>query len=180
MFKAQPCDYPLPIRNLKIGDHSFTSVLPVTPECPAMKLVETEEFSSKFLLEKTVVRIVEQEGYCWVDETVPCIILTQNYYTTGDDLDLYLDLIHELTHIRQVLEGKDVWDESLPYHRRPTEIEGYAMAVAECYRLGLDEAAILNHLSNPWMSMSEITELLMSTCSYLSKKGSAEKRKLCC
>lgn len=171
MLKTQKNGYPAPIRGMKIGDHSFLSILPVASDSPAIKLIETDEFSGSFLLEKAIVRIVAQEGFCWVDETVPCIALTQNYYQIGRDLDLYLDLIHELTHIRQVFEGRNIWDESLPYHRRPTEIEGYAMAVAECYRLGVDEKTVIQHLSNPWMNKSQVTELIMSINAFLSQKS---------
>jgi len=170
MHEIQRDKYPAPIRGLAIGDHPLLSILPIASDSPAIKLVETDEFPGSFLLDKAVIKIVAQDGFCWVDETVPCIILTQNYYQTGGDFDLYLDLIHELTHIRQVFEGKNIWDESLPYHRRPTEIEGYAMAVAECHRLGVDEEAIIQHLSNPWMTMSQITELLMSTSAFLAQR----------
>lgn len=170
MLTSQPRGYPLPVRDRETGEHPFLSILPVSPDSPAIRLVQTDEFSGSFLLKSAIIKIVEQEGYCWVDDTVPCIVLTSNYYKNGSDFDLYLDLIHELTHIRQVFEGKNIWDESLPYHRRPTEIEGYAVAVAECHRLGVAEEAIIKHLSNPWMDISQINELFMSISAFLAQK----------
>ena len=60
-------------------------------------------------------------------------------------MDLYLDLAHELTHLRQLAEGKNLWDHSIHYVDRLTEIEGYAVAVEEGLRLGMTEAQILSH-----------------------------------
>ncbi len=91
-----------------------------------------------------------------------------DHYQTGSDLDLYLDLLHEVTHIRQILEGQDVWNEAFPYHRRPTEIEGFAVAVSECRRLGLNDKEIREHLTNPWMTESEVKELLVGVNAFLA------------
>jgi hypothetical protein len=74
-------------------------------------------------------------------------------------LDLYLDLAHELTHLRQLAEGKNLWDHSIHYVDRPTEIEGYAVAVEEGLRLGMTETEIIRHLSNPWLSDADVARL---------------------
>ena len=42
---------------------------------------------------------------------------------------------------------------------RPTEIEGYAVAVEEGLRLGMIEPEIIDHISNPWMTHAEVTRL---------------------
>jgi hypothetical protein len=68
-------------------------------------------------------------------------------------------MAHELTHLRQFHEGRELWDHSLHYVDRPTEIEGYAVAVEEGLRLGLTEDQIMKHLSNPWLSAAEVARL---------------------
>jgi hypothetical protein len=167
--KVQPgfSGFPPPVRGLPLGDHPFLEILPGSMTSPALNLVGTPRFPGHSVLETARVRVVPSTGYCWIDETVPIIVLTQTYYRNGNDLDLYLDLLHEVTHLRQLMEGRNIWDESIPYHQRPTEIEGFAVAVAEGRRLGLDENAILEHLSNPWMSAREVGELLYLVDAFL-------------
>ena len=42
---------------------------------------------------------------------------------------------------------------------RLTEIEGYAVAIEEGLRLGMTEKEIFQHLSNPWMTNTEVRRL---------------------
>ena len=158
-----------PVRGLKPGNHPFLTILPGALKSPAITLIGTDRFPGPAVMQGAMVCLTPQEGFCWVDETVPCVVLSMDHYQTGSDLDLYLDLLHEVTHIRQILEGRDVWDEAFPYHRRPTEIEGFAVAVAECRRLGLNEKEIREHLTNPWMTESEVKELLLGVNAFLAE-----------
>lgn len=154
-----PPGFSPPVRGLPDGDHPFLDLLPACVESPALRLVGCARFPGGTVVASARVRIVPEAGYCWIDETVPVIVLTRAHYDGGSDLDLHLDLLHEATHLRHLLEGRDVWDANFPYHRRPTEIEGYAVAVFEGRRLGLDEAGIRAHLANPWMTPEEVGEL---------------------
>ena len=160
--------YPRPVRTLPLGEHPFLALLPGALTSPALHLVGSPRIDGGTVVRGARVRLTGDDGYCWVDESVPCIVFTFAHYRTASDLDVYLDLMHELTRIRQIHEGRDVWDRSFEYHRRPTEIEGYAVAVAECRRLGLDEAAAFEHLSNPWMSAQQVQELLHAVDAYLA------------
>jgi len=81
--------------------------------------------SARDCLERARIEIREGRGYAFVDVEAPCIVLSEWYYREGGDLDLYLDLLHELAHLRQLEEGLDLWDERFEYVDRPTEIEGY-------------------------------------------------------
>lgn len=162
--------FPLPVRGLLPGMHPFLVLLPGALESPAVSLVGSARFPGSEVISNAKVLLTPKRGFCWVDESVPCIVLTMEHYLTGSDLDLYLDLLHEVTHIRQILEERDVWDEAYAYHRRPTEIEGYAVAVSECRRLGLDEKGVRDHLSNPWMTDAEVGELLTSVDAFLGER----------
>jgi hypothetical protein len=86
-------------------------------------------------------------------------------------VDLYLDLAHELTHLRQLAEGRNLWDHSLHYVDRPTEIEGYAVAVEEGLRLGMTEDEIIRHLSNPWLSEAETARLRENIDRFLAENA---------
>lgn len=102
---------------------------------------------------------------------MPCIVLAEDYYRAGSDVDLYMDMLHELTHIRQHHEGLDLWDERYAYVDRPTEIEGYAVAVEEGRRLGMDDEDIIEHLTNPWMDAEDVQRLLRHTQEFLARRG---------
>jgi hypothetical protein len=153
-------EYAQVIRTLPSGDHPYRHLLPRFDESPAGRRIESPLTPLGPLLDSARVRIKAREGYCYVDVMVPAIVLSETYYHQASPIDLYLDLAHELTHLRQLAEGKNLWDHSLHYVDRPTEIEGYAVAVEEGRRLGMTEADILHHLSNPWLNDAEVARLL--------------------
>jgi hypothetical protein len=152
-------EYALVVRTLPSGDHPYRSLLPRIDESPVARRIESPLTSLSKLLADARVRIKQREGYCFVDIVIPAIVLSEAYYQKANPIDLYLDMAHELTHLRQLAEGQNLWDHSLDYVDRPTEIEGYAVAVEEGLRLGMTEAEIIQHLSNPWMSEAETTRL---------------------
>jgi hypothetical protein len=147
-------------RGLPPGMHAFLELLPRAAESPALARIAPDSAVRERLLRDAKVRIEAMRSFCWVDDAVPCIVLSTDYYGEGTDLDLYLDLLHELTHLRQVAEGKNVWDESLAYVDRPTEVEGYAVAIEEGRRLGMTDEEVVRHLSNPWMSAVDVQRLV--------------------
>ncbi len=161
-------EYAKVVRTLKRGEHSFVMLLPHIANSPASRRIESPKTLLLTLLKSARVRIEPLKGYVWIDEKAPAIILVEDYYRHADSLDLYLDLIHELTHLRQLAEGHDVWDERYRYVDRPTEIEGYAIAVEEGLRLGMAEPEIIEHLSNPWMTRADVRRLRQNVAHFLT------------
>ncbi len=161
-------EYARVVRTLDSGTHPYRSLLPRFEESPAARRVESETFPIGPLLDGARVRIKIHKGYCFVDVQIPAIVLSMDYYARANPLDLYLDLAHELTHLRQLAEGKNLWDHSIHYVDRPTEIEGYAVAVEEGLRLGMTEEQIIRHLSNPWLSDTEIARLRKNIDQFLN------------
>ena len=138
-------------RTLAAGEYGYVTVLPRIAESPALARVAPQADVRARLLERARIEIREGRGYAFVDVEAPCIVLSEWYYREGGDLDLYLDLLHELAHLRQLEEGLDLWDERFEYVDRPTEIEGYTVAIEEGRRLGMTDEDVLRHLNNPWM-----------------------------
>jgi hypothetical protein len=68
---------------------------------------------------------------------------------------LYLDIIHELCHVKQHLQGRNLYDERKAYVDRETEIEAYQITVQEARRIGLNDDAISNYLSVTWITTEE-------------------------
>jgi hypothetical protein len=95
-------------------------------------------------------------GYMFVDSVSGHLVVSARYLHSGDKLDIYLDIIHELCHVRQLLEGKELFDPRYSYVERPTEIEAYSYTVQEARRLGLSDERICEYLKTEWMSDDDL------------------------
>lgn len=169
MSRHRVPDFGLLNRNLPAGYHPYLDVLPGAAKSPALARIEPDSIQRERLLADAMVHIKPGGGFAYVDVEMPAIVLAEHYYRTGSDLDLYMDMLHELTHIRQHHEGLDLWDERYAYVDRPTEIEGYAIAVEEGRRLGMDDDDIIDHLTNPWMDEEDVLRLLENTRAFLAR-----------
>ncbi len=161
-------DFARIVRALPPGRHALRALLPGAAASPALARLAAAPAARKRLVARAVVEISGRRGYVFVDVDVPCIVLSESYLRDGDEVDLYLDLLHELTHLRQLEQGCDLWDERFPYVDRPTEVEGYAVAVEEGRRLGMTEREVRRHLSNPWMSATDVRRLLAHVDAFLA------------
>jgi len=62
----------------------------------------------------------------------------------------------------------DLWDERFAYVDRPTEIEGYAVAIEEGRRLGMTGEDVVDHLATPWMTAADTVRLLAHIDGFLA------------
>jgi hypothetical protein len=99
-------------------------------------------------------------GYMGVDNTNGHLMVNQSYLNTGDKTDIYLDVVHELCHVKQWMEGKELFDPKYDYVDRPTEVEAYSYTVQEAKRLGLNNSRILQYLQVEWMSTQDLKKLI--------------------
>ena len=98
-------------------------------------------------------------GYMGVNDYNGHIVVNSNYLNNGDRTDIYLDIIHELVHVKQYMEGRELFDSHYDYVERPTEIEAYRYAVEEARRLGWNDAKICRYLKTEWMSNADLKKL---------------------
>jgi hypothetical protein len=98
-------------------------------------------------------------GYMGVNPSNGHIMVNSNYLNTGDRIDVYLDVIHELVHVKQRMDGKELFDSHYGYVERPTEVEAYRYAVEEAKRLGLRDDRICQYLKTEWMSSTDLKRL---------------------
>ena len=105
------------------------------------------------------VELVPFAGYMGVDDSKGHLLVNPRYLKNGNTVDLYLDVIHELVHIRQRMDGKALFDTQYSYAQRPTEVEAYRYVVEEARRLGLRDKRICEYLKVPWMSREEWRKL---------------------
>jgi hypothetical protein len=117
---------------------------------------------TKQVLSKLEVEISWVIGYMYVDGSDGHLVVSKGYLNNGDKTDIYLDLIHELCHVKQFIEGKELFDPRYDYVDRPTEIEAYSYTVQEARRLGLSDERICRYLRTEWMDESDFKRLAKS------------------
>ena len=98
-------------------------------------------------------------GYMGVDNTDGHLMVNARYLSSGNRVDIYLDVIHELYHVKQFMEGRELFDSRYDYIERPTEVEAYCYTVQEARRLGLSDKRICEYLKTEWMSDSDLKRL---------------------
>jgi hypothetical protein len=108
------------------------------------------------------VDVQARSGYLRVDDETGNIVISGEYLRTGDERYLYLDVVHELVHVRQFIEGKELFDRRYSYVDRPTEIEAYQACVAEGRKIGMKNDEVLEYLRVEWITEEEFTRLLTS------------------
>ena len=114
------------------------------------------------ILSHLTVEISWIMGYMYVDGSDGHLVISKGYLNSGNKTDIYLDLIHELCHVKQFMEGKELFDPRYDYVDRPTEIEAYQYAVQEARRLGLSDERIRCYLWTEWMNEDSFRRLAKS------------------
>ncbi len=99
-------------------------------------------------------------GYMGVDNTDGHLFVNGKYLNGGNKTDIYLDVVHELCHVKQWMDGKELFDEKYDYVDRPTEIEAYRYTVQEAKRIGLNRKRILEYLKTEWMTEEDLQKLV--------------------
>jgi len=105
------------------------------------------------------VEFFGRKGYMGVSDEDGHLLISADYLNNGDLIEIYLDVIHELVHVKQFMEGKKLFDTNYNYTERPTEVEAYRHAVEEAKRLGLNDAQICQYLKTEWMSYEDLKNL---------------------
>lgn len=111
-------------------------------------------------LEDIIVRIGRSPKYMRVMQHDGSISIGREYLRSGDALHLYLDIIHEVIHVRQQREGLPLYDQRYRYIDRPTEVEAMKITISEARRCGMDDRELVEYLEVPWISQEEHLELV--------------------
>jgi hypothetical protein len=144
-------------RNVKVSMQPFTTYFKGFERVEAVRQIFGEE--TEKVLKELRVEFAGIRGYMGVNETDGHLIIGARYLNEGDLVDIYLDIIHELVHVKQFREGKELFDSDYTYIERPTEVEAYRAAVKEARRLGLNDERICSYLKTEWMSNDDLKRL---------------------
>ena len=141
-------------RNAKVVTYPFFDYFKGFEEIESVQNL----FGEKTLdvLKNLRVEFFSGRGYMGVDGDDGHIHISADYLNRGNIVDIYLDIIHELVHVKQFFEGKELRDRNYRYVERPTEIEAYRYTVREARRLGLSDSRICEYLKTEWISDSDL------------------------
>ena len=137
--------------------YSFTDYFKGFENVEAVKQIFGEKMDE--VLRNLRVEFTPIAGYMGVNGSNGHILVNPDYLNNGDKLDVYLDVIHELVHVRQHIKGKELFDSNYSYVQRPTEVEAYQYTVEEARRLQLSDERICEYLKTPWMSIEDLKQL---------------------
>ncbi len=138
-------------RRLGPGPKALTAVFPGLDRDPHFLGLFSDGLREE-VLANTKVNLVTEDAYAYIDDERGWVNLGLSYLKTGEEKTLYLDILHELTHIRQWHAGKELWDRRYSYVDRPTEIEAYETAVRVGRDLGMSDGEIADYLRVEWTS----------------------------
>ncbi|NQT68076.1 MAG: hypothetical protein HQ552_00680 [Desulfobacteraceae bacterium] len=142
-------------RGLTPGQYKIADIFPEIIAKPILAEIFRSKQEIENVIANTKVIIINRHHEMSVDNQDGTITIGLNHLQQSDTEILYLDIIHELVHVRQQRDGLDLYDKTKAYVDRLTEIDAYALTVKEARRIGFTEAQILNYLQVEWITPQE-------------------------
>jgi hypothetical protein len=140
-------------RGVSSGTYKFREIFKGFDELESVK--KTFGKNTVKELDNVRIEVFPKEGYMGVSDEDGHVFASQFYLNNGDESSVYLDIIHELVHVKQFQLGMNLFDPRYVYVDRPTEIEAYKLAAEEGRKIGMTEAEIFEYLEVPWISREE-------------------------
>jgi hypothetical protein len=168
-------------RKLPAGRHPLLAAFPGLDKLAAAKRLEPDPKKRKKLFEQSCVEVVKGDVWMYVApfEISPamrrrlrrrwnpvvsagsdCIVIGIEHLRESPAMTLFMDIFHELCHVRQRQSGAELFNRKVSYVRRWTEVEAYRFVVLEARRLGVSDEFLRDYLKVEWISDQEHQELL--------------------
>ena len=147
-------------RSLPEGNYSLRDVFSGLEDVEALVKCVGDRLTLRRILDGTRVTLKDEDGYMYVNDEDGSLVVGLEYLKSGEEVHLYLDVIHELVHVKQFLQGRDLFDHKYSYVDRPTEIEAYRCCIEEGRKIGMSEEAIAEYLYVDWISKADHARLL--------------------
>lgn len=144
-------------RDVNVTLYRFTDYFKGFEKVEAVREIFGDE--TEKVLGELKVEFTSRRGYMGVSEKDGHLIISAHYLKHGDEREIYLDIIHELVHVKQFMRGEKLFDMNFDYAERPTEIEAYRHTVKEARRIGMTEGDIYEYLKTEWMSEGDAARL---------------------
>ncbi|MEM4246687.1 MAG: hypothetical protein QW390_05275 [Candidatus Bathyarchaeia archaeon] len=145
-------------RDVKVKLHSFSRLFKGFEKIGAVRELFGEK-TGRVLRDLKVEFCSSRHGYMWIDDRDGHLVINKDYLAQGDERMIYLDIIHELVHVKQFMEGKELFDDQLDYADRETELEAYGHVVQEARRIGMTDGEIFDYLKTEWMTDRDVEKM---------------------
>jgi len=133
-------------RKVKPGRRKITDAFPALRDDPMMLGIFGTLGAVDEVLATVSLTVVEAPHYMYINRDDGSIKSGMGHLKNSDAEVLYLDILHELYHIKQLREGADLYPGGIAYVDIPTEIEAYEYTVKVGRHIGMTEAEILDYL----------------------------------
>jgi hypothetical protein len=164
-------------REMPAGRHPLLAVFPGLDTLPPAKRMEPDAKQRARLFEDTCVEVVDADMWMYVaPHDMPstfrgrwkpvispgsdCIVVGKGHLANSPALMLFMDIYHELCHIRQRQAGANLWEPGVSYVKRWTEVEAYRFVVDEARSVGVSDGFLREYLKVEWITAKEHRELL--------------------
>jgi hypothetical protein len=147
-------------RCLEPGQYNLSEVFTDIRNYDILPAIFADAEEINEVMAKTKVYVVEGPFEMFVDNDDGSISIGMRHLRRSSDEILYLDIIHELCHVKQHLQGRDLYDRHKAYVDRETEIEAYQVIVQEARRIGLNDKDICDYLRVAWITPEEHKRLV--------------------
>ncbi len=147
-------------RRVEPGQYSLTELFGDIRTYGILTAIFADEKEIDTVVANTKVFVMDMPHEMFVNNDDGSITIGLTHLRQASDEFLYLDIIHELCHVKQHLQGRNLYDRSKAYVDRETEIEAYQVTVQEARRIGLNDEAIAYYLRVSWISPEEYKRFL--------------------
>jgi hypothetical protein len=137
------------------GLYRLSDIFAGLKDSRAMAELSEDEMEKNRILNETIVEIVDSEDYMYVNQDDGRLVVGNRYLKEASEQFLYLDVVHELVHVKQFWRGLNLYDPRYDYVDRPTEIEAYKLTVKEARRLGMNDFEIADYLLVEWITKED-------------------------
>ncbi|HYA70299.1 MAG TPA: hypothetical protein VEH28_02890 [Thermoplasmata archaeon] len=108
----------------------------------ALETLKVEFFSARF-------------GYMGTSDIDGHLLISSRHLSDSPFRTVYLDLVHELCHVKQFRAGKRLFYPKLSYVDAPSEIEAYRLTIEEGRRIRMTNRQLVDYLKVEWITPAE-------------------------
>jgi len=147
-------------RDLGAGQYRLADIFPDIGTYAVLSSIFADADERDGVVAHTRVFLVDTHKEIFVSNDDGSITIGLAHLRQTSDEFLYLDIIHELCHVKQHMEGRNLYDRSKAYVDRETEIEAYELTLREARRIRMNDEAICNYLHVSWITPEEHRRLV--------------------
>lgn len=134
--------------------HPFTKFFRGFETVPAVRALFGRQ-TRRVLRSQKVEFFSARWGYMGTSDIDGHLLISTHHLKSSEFRTVYLDIVHELCHVKQFRKGRPLFYPKLSYVDAPSEIEAYRITVKEGQRIGMTTAQLLDYLKIEWITPAE-------------------------